>query len=129
MDATPAPSAARARGPFAGLTRNVFLLGGVSLLTDVSTEMLTPVLPLFVTVTLGASVASLGVIEGVAECAASVLRVLAGRMSDRVGRRKPFLVVGYGLSGGAKAAIALAASWWAVLGLRFGDRVGKALRN
>ena len=120
---------AAATGPFAGLTRNVVALGAVSMLTDVSTEMIIPVLPLFVTTVLGASVASVGMIEGVAECTASVLRLGSGWLSDRIGRRKPFLAFGYGLSAVAKGALALAASWPAVLGLRFADRVGKGLRN
>jgi MFS family permease len=112
-----------------GLTRNVWALGFTSLLTDVSSEMLVPVLPLFVTGALKASVSSLGIIEGVAESTASLLRLSAGWLSDRVGRRKPFLVAGYALSGAAKTAFALASSWGAVLGLRFADRVGKGMRN
>jgi len=91
--------------------------------------MLVPVIPLFVTATLGASVASLGLIEGVAEATASALRLVSGRLSDRMGHRKPFLLAGYGLSGVCKTAMGFAASWTAILGLRFGDRVGKALRN
>ena len=131
-DPTPAPAPApRARTPggFAGIGRNVVALGFTSLLTDVSTEMIIPVLPLFITGTLKASVASLGVIEGVAESTASLLRLGSGWLSDRIGRRKPFLMFGYGVSGLAKAALAVAASWPAVLGLRFADRVGKGLRN
>ena len=104
-------------------------LGFTSLLTDVSTEMIIPVLPAFVTGTLRASVASLGVIEGVAECTATVLRIFSGWLSDRIGRRKPFMLFGYGLSTAAKGGMALAGSWGAVLGLRFSDRVGKGLRN
>jgi MFS family permease len=123
------PVEAPARGPFAGIHSNVIALGFTSLLTDVSSEMLTPILPLFVTVTLGASVASLGVIEGVAECTASVLRLSSGWLSDRMGRRKPFAVLGYALSGAAKTAMALATSWSLVLGMRFTDRLGKALRT
>jgi MFS family permease len=127
---TPTPeSPPRGKGPFAGVHRNVVALGFTSLLTDISSEMLVPILPLFITGTLGASVASLGVIEGVAECTASVLRVGSGWLSDRVGRRKPFVVFGYGLSTVAKAGMALAASWPAVMVLRFSDRVGKGLRN
>lgn len=122
----PAPDAAP---PAGRLHPNVVALGFTSLLTDVSSEMLTPVLPLFVTVTLGASVASLGVIEGVAECTASVMRLSSGWLSDRMGRRKPFAVFGYALSGAAKTAMALAASWGFVLGMRFTDRLGKALRT
>jgi len=113
----------------AGINRNIVALGLTSLFTDVSSEMIIPVLPLFVTGTLKASVASLGVIEGVAESTAALLRLASGWLSDRIGRRKPFLIFGYGLSSVAKAALALAGSWPAVLGLRFSDRVGKGLRN
>ncbi len=104
-------------------------LGVVSLLTDLSTEMILPVLPLFITATLGASASALGLIEGVAESVSSLLRLLSGWLSDRVARRKPFLVFGYGVSGAAKTALAIAASWPAVLALRAGDRLGKGLRN
>src|SRR5262249_57738741 len=85
--------------------------------------------PLFVTTVLGASPIGLGLIEGVAESTASVLRIGSGWLSDRIGQRKPFLMFGYGLSTVAKAALAAAGSWPTVLGLRFGDRVGKGLRN
>jgi MFS family permease len=125
----PGASPPPARALFDGLSRNVVALGAVSLLNDVSSEMIIPILPLFVTATLGASVVSLGVIEGVAECTASVLRIGAGRLSDRVGRRTPFISFGYGLSAIAKGAMAIAASWPAVLGLRFTDRLGKGLRS
>jgi MFS family permease len=123
------PAAPRAPRGIPGLSRNVVALGFVSLLTDVSTEMILPVLPLFVTVVLGASMASVGIIEGVAESTAALMRLGSGWLSDRVGRRKPFLVFGYGISAAAKAALAVAFSWPAVLALRFGDRVGKGLRN
>lgn len=115
--------------PRAAGRRNVVALGWVSLFTDVSSEMIVPVLPAFVTGSLKASVASLGIIEGVAECTATVLRALSGWLSDRIGRRKPFLVLGYGISAAAKGAMAFAGSWPAILGLRFSDRVGKGLRN
>jgi MFS family permease len=122
------PDSQRARG-IPGINRNVVALGFTSLLTDVSSEMLIPVLPLFVTTVLGASVASLGVIEGVAESTSSLLRLGSGWLSDHLGRRKPLVVFGYGISGAAKAAMAAATSWPAVLGLRFTDRVGKGLRS
>jgi MFS family permease len=129
---TPAPAAAPPPAPthrLAGINRNIVALGFTSLLTDVSTEMIIPVLPLFITTTLKASVTSLGVIEGVAESTASLLRLGSGWLSDRIGRRKPFLLFGYGLSTVAKATLAIAVTWPAVLGLRFADRVGKGLRN
>ena len=112
-----------------GITRNVVALGVVSFLTDVSTEMILPVLPLFVTSVLGGTAVSVGLIEGVAESVSSLLRIVSGWLSDKIGARKPFLLFGYGVSSVAKAALALAASWPAVLGLRAADRVGKGLRN
>ena len=111
------------------LHRNVKALGAASLLTDVSSEMVLPVLPLFLTESLRASVSALGVIEGVAESAASLLRPATGWLSDRLGWRKPFIVGGYALSSVSKAGFALAGSWGAVFGLRFGDRLGKAIRT
>ena len=115
--------------PPRGIHRNVVWLGITSLFTDVSTEMLVPVLPLFVTLTLGASATSLGIIEGAAESVASLLRLTSGWLSDRIGKRKPFLVLGYGLSTVAKGVFAFAANWPTVLGLRLADRFGKGLRN
>jgi MFS family permease len=117
------------RGPFAGIHRNVIALGFTSLFTDVSSEMLVPILPLFITVTLGASATSLGLIEGLAESVASLLRTTSGWLSDRMGRRKPLVVAGYALSGAAKAAIGFASGWPAVLTLRCSDRLGKGLRT
>ncbi|HEY6867192.1 MAG TPA: MFS transporter, partial [Candidatus Eisenbacteria bacterium] len=125
----PAAAAAPAAGGGSAINRNIAALGFTSLLTDVSSEMIIPVLPLFVTATLGASVASLGFIEGVAESTASLLRLGSGWLSDRIGRRKPFLLFGYGLSTAAKGMLAVAGSWPAVLGLRFSDRLGKGLRS
>jgi MFS family permease len=112
-----------------GLGRNVIALGVISLLTDLSTDMIIPVLPLFVTTVLHASETGLGWIEGVAESVSSLLRIVSGWLSDHIGRRKPFLAVGYGVSTASKAAMAFAASWPAILLLRFSDRVGKGLRN
>ena len=117
------------RGPFAGIHRNVVALGFTSLFTDVSTEMLVPILPLFITVTLHASATSLGLIEGLAECGSSLLRTTSGWLSDRMGSRKPLVVAGYGLSGAAKAAIGFAYAWPAVMALRCVDRLGKGLRT
>src|SRR5205085_9473502 len=115
----PAPMSAvsepRPATPLAGITRNVVALGVVSLLTDVSSEMIVPVLPLFVTAGLGASAESLGWIEAPAQSAAFLLRIVSGWLSDRIGRRKPFILFGYGLSAAAKATLAAASSWGAVL--------------
>jgi MFS family permease len=130
VPSSPDPRSARLPGrTLLGFHPNILALGLTSFFTDVSSEMLVPVLPLFITATLGASVASLGLIEGVAECTASVLRLASGRVSDALGRRKPLVVAGYGLSGVCKTCMAFAGSWPAMLGMRFGDRVGKALRT
>ncbi|HEX2164467.1 MAG TPA: MFS transporter [Thermoanaerobaculia bacterium] len=118
-----------ARGPFRGLPTTVVALGVVSLLTDLSSEMISPLLPLFLTTTLGAGAVALGAIEGVAEATASLVKLVSGAWSDRTARRKPWLVVGYTLAGVARPLIGAAAHWPAVLALRFADRVGKGLRT
>lgn len=111
------------------LPRTVIMLGLVSLLTDFSSEMIYPLLPLYLATVLGASAASLGLIEGVAESTASFVKVYAGSRSDRSGRRKPLVVAGYGLSNLIRPLIGLATAWPMVLGLRFVDRIGKGLRG
>ncbi|MEO5618385.1 MAG: MFS transporter [Candidatus Eisenbacteria bacterium] len=126
---TETPGVATTGPPPSPYNRNVVALGLTSLFTDVGTEMIVPVLPLFITVSLGAPVAVLGIIEGAAESAASLLRLGSGWLSDHSGRRKPFLVFGYGLSTVAKGMFAFPASWPALMGLRLADRLGKGLRN
>jgi MFS family permease len=91
--------------------------------------MIVPVLPLFLSVTLKTPTATIGLIEGVAESTASVLRIFSGRISDRTGRRKPLAVAGYALSNLTKPLLALAGSWSHVLVIRFVDRVGKGIRT
>ena len=113
----------------AGLTQNVFVAGLTSLFTDISSEMIVPVLPLFLVSVLGAPVYAVGLIEGIAESTASILRVFAGWISDRTGRRKLLVVVGYGLSNFTKPLMAVATSWPQVLAIRFGDRFGKGIRG
>jgi MFS family permease len=112
-----------------GLPATVVALGVVSLLTDLSSEMIYPLLPVFLTTVLGAGPQALGLIEGVAESTASLLKVISGRWSDRARRRKPLVVVGYSLAGAVRPLIGLAAAWPTVLLLRFADRVGKGLRT
>lgn len=112
-----------------GLSANVFILGGVSLLTDISSEMLYPLVPVFLTTVLGAPVAALGLIEGLAEATANILKIFSGWWSDRIGRRKPFVIGGYGLSAFSKPLLALAAGWPFVLLMRLADRTGKGLRS
>lgn len=107
----------------------VVALGLASFFTDMSSEMIYPLLPVFLTTVLGASAVSLGIIEGIAETTASFLKLLSGIWSDRVSRRKPFILAGYGIAGMARPLIGLAAGWPFVLAMRFVDRVGKGLRT
>ncbi len=110
------------------LAPNVWILGLVSLATDLSSEMLYPLIPLFLTQTLGAAPAVVGLIEGAAEMTASLLRGFSGVWSDRSGRRKPLVVAGYALSAAAKTLLALVTAWPGVLAVRVADRFGKGLR-
>ncbi len=112
-----------------GVTRNVFRLGVVSFAADVASEMAYPLIPVFLTSTLGAPVAALGAIEGVAEGTASSLKIASGWLSDRVGRRKGLVVGGYALSTLGKALLALAFAWPQVFVARFVDRFGKGVRT
>jgi len=116
-------------GPFKGLTPNVIKLGVVSFFADVSSEMIYPLTPIFLTTVLGAPMAVVGLIEGVAEATASLMKTVSGRMSDRIGKRRPFVFAGYSLSAIAKPLIALAGGWVLVLVARFADRFGKGLRT
>jgi MFS family permease len=111
------------------LPRPVKLLGYTSLLTDAATEAIYPLLPIFITRVLGGSPAALGLIEGAADATSSALKILAGRWSDRSGRRKPFVVAGYTIAGLVRPFIALAAVWPHVFLIRVADRVGKGLRG
>ncbi len=108
---------------------NVRKLGVVSLLTDLSSEMLYAVIPLYLTDVLGAPISIVGLIEGAAESTASALKAISGWLSDRTGRRRPFALAGYALSAIAKPLLALAGSWTWVLGARLIDRTGKGLRG
>ncbi|MEZ4392988.1 MAG: MFS transporter [Polyangiales bacterium] len=111
------------------LARNVIVLGVVSLLTDVAADMVTPFLPLFLTVQLHARGEWVGLVEGVAESTSALVKYLSGALSDRVTRRKPLVLAGYGLANLARPFIALAAAPWHVLLVRFIDRVGKGVRT
>jgi Na+/melibiose symporter-like transporter len=104
-----------------GLTRNVVILGFVSLLNDGASEMIYPLLPAFLTSVLGAGPAALGVIEGIAESTASLLKLYSGYVSDRVKKRKGWIVTGYTLSNIIRPLIAFSTSWLHVLALRFSD--------
>ncbi|MEK7847836.1 MAG: MFS transporter, partial [Chloroflexota bacterium] len=111
------------------MSANVFFLGLVSFLTDVSSEMVFTLLPLFLLNVLGAGPALIGLIEGVGEATSTSLRLASGWLSDRLGKRKGLTAVGYSLSTVAKPFLYLAHSWGMVLGVRFADRLGKAIRT
>jgi len=112
-----------------GLNPNIFFLGLVSFLTDVSSEMIFTLLPLFLANVLGAAVVIIGFIEGVAESTASLLKIFSGWLSDRLGKRKSLAFIGYGLSTLAKPFMYIATTWGLVLGVRFADRFGKGVRT
>lgn len=114
---------------FSGISSNVLILGLVSFLTDVSSEMIYPLLPLFVTTVLGAGPAFLGMIEGVAESTAALLKLASGIMSDRTDGKKKFVLAGYSLSALSRPLIAIAGSPLTVLLVRFSDRIGKGIRT
>lgn len=111
------------------IPRTVWALGFVSLFMDVSSEMIHALLPLFLTVGLGASVVVVGFIEGIAEATASILKVFSGYLSDRLGRRKPLILTGYALGALSKPLFALAGAPLVVFVARFADRIGKGLRG
>ncbi|MFZ3228922.1 MAG: MFS transporter [Pseudobdellovibrio sp.] len=111
------------------LNPTVVKLGLVSFFADVASEMLYPITPIFLTTVLGASMASLGMIEGIAEAIASLLKTYSGSWSDSISRRKPFIVIGYLLGAISKPFIGLSTSWFHVLGARALDRTGKGIRS
>jgi MFS family permease len=121
-------SASNNRSPL-GLRRNVWVMTITSFLTDVSSEMLFNLVPLFLSQVLGARTGLIGLIEGLAETTASLLKLVSGWLSDKLGKRKALAVIGYGLSTLAKPFLLLANAWGWVLGVRFSDRVGKGIRT
>ena len=123
-DPTPPPPPA----PGTRLPSTVVALGTVSLFTDLSSEMIYPLLPLFLT-GLGAGPTFVGLVEGLAESTAALLKLVSGAWSDRVARRKPLVVWGYGIASLARPLVALATAPWHVLAVRFADRVGKGIRT
>ena len=112
-----------------GLSRPVWLIGWVSFFTDTASEMVYPLLPLFLTRVLGASAMSLGVVEGMAEAANSILKIVSGRMADATGRPKRLMLIGYAISSAVRPLIGVAATWTHVLAVRFADRLGKGIRG
>ena len=111
-----------------GVSIPVFLMGLVSLFTDISSESIQSILPLFI-FEIGGSVLALGIISGITNAIANILKGITGWMSDKINRRKPFIVAGYSLSNLSKPLIGLSPSWEMVLGLKTTDRIGKGLRT
>ncbi|HTZ17648.1 MAG TPA: MFS transporter [Dissulfurispiraceae bacterium] len=109
--------------------RNVTVTGFVSLFMDISSEMIYPLVPLFLANVLGVNKSLIGLIEGIAESTASLLKVFSGWFSDRIGNRKWLMVLGYGISTLSRPILALAAGWHQVMGFRFVDRFGKGIRT
>ena len=127
----PPPNAAgtETRRNIWGLHPNVFFLGLVSLLTDVSSELIFTLIPLFITNVLGAGALVVGFVGGITESFDAVFRIFSGRISDRFQRRKGLAVLGYGFSMLVKPFMLLASAWGGVLAVRFADRVGKGVRS
>lgn len=111
------------------LPRTVWLLGLISLVNDSASDMIYPLVPLYLTSVLMAGPKALGLIEGVAEAVASLLKLAAGVLADRSRRTKAWVVAGYAIAGIARPLIAFASNWFGVLVCRFADRVGKGLRS
>src|SRR3712207_5124067 len=111
------------------LSGNVGALALISLLNDFSSEMIYPLLPVFLTQTLGAGPAFRGLVEGVAETTASLVKLAGGWISDRIGQRKVLALWGYGIPALVRPLIAAATAPWHVLAIRFTDRIGKGLRT
>ena len=109
--------------------KNVVRLGYVSLLTDVSSEMIFAILPIFIVTQLGATVGILGIIEGTAEAFNNLFRIFSGILTDKMNKRKPLVLLGYGLSSFAKPLFAVATSWTQAFAVRVTDRAGKGIRT
>ncbi len=122
-------SLAEEPSPVPGVSRNVFVLGLVSFAADISSEMIYPILPVFLTTTLGAPVSLVGAIEGIAEGTAGTSKVGAGWLSDRLPQRRPLVMTGYGLSALGKLLLAVSFVWPQALLARFCDRLGKGTRT
>jgi MFS family permease len=111
------------------IPRTVWALGAVSLLMDLSSELVHSLLPVLMVTVLGASMLAVGMVEGIAEATASIVKLFSGALSDRLGRRKPIVVLGYALAAISKPLFPLAGSVPLVLGARFMDRIGKGIRG
>ena len=114
---------------FKDIPKNVKALGFVSLLNDAASEMIYPLLPIFLTSVLGVGAGTLGVIEGIAESTASLLKLFSGWFSDKIKKRKVLILIGYSLAALGRPLIALSRLWWQVAVIRFIDRLGKGVRT
>jgi len=114
---------------FEDVPKNVKALGFVSLINDAASEMIYPLLPIFLTSVLGIGVGALGVIEGIAESTASLLKLFSGWISDKIKKRKILILIGYSLAALGRPIIALSVAWWQVAVIRFVDRLGKGVRT
>ena len=112
-----------------GVEKNIFFMGLTSFFTDVSSEMIQPLLPIFLASVLGVNKAFIGLIEGIAETTASILKIFSGYLSDKLRKRKIIVVFGYTLSNLVKPLLSFATTGWQVLLIRFSDRTGKGLRT
>ena len=117
------------KGKIGGIPRNVFFLGLVSMFTDFSSEVAVRTLPLFLSNVLGVKTSIIGLIEGIADSTATLMRLASGWLSDKIGKRKVLVTAGYGLSSFVKPFLYLATSWHHVLVIRFLDRIGKGIRT
>jgi MFS family permease len=130
LPASPPTDLARERSSaFTGISRSAVIIGFVSLLSDVSGEMIYPVLPIFITEVLHAPATVVGLIEGISVGLSNVVSGFSGWFSDRIGRRKPIAFMGYALTAASRPVIAIAGVWPVVLGARFAERFGKGIRN
>src|SRR5215218_11347378 len=129
MDAIAREKKVRFWHRYRGLPRNVFALSFVSLLNDTSSEIIYPLLPAFLFLTLGATPFAIGLIEGIAESIASILKLFSGYLSDKFGNRKLPVFFGYSLAAIVRPLLAFVTSWPQVLVVRMTDRVGKGIRG
>jgi MFS family permease len=114
---------------FFGLQKNIFFTGLVSFFMDISSEMIYPLVPVFLASVLGVNKSLIGLIEGIAESSASLLKVFSGWFSDRIGNRKNLMIAGYAISTLSRPLMATAGTWQRILGARFIDRLGKGIRT
>ena len=116
-------------GKILGVHPNVFFTGLTSLLTDISSELIFTLVPLFLSDVLGVTSTVIGLVGGLSDSADSLFRIASGWFSDKIGQRKSLAVIGYSISTIAKPFMLLANSWGAVIGVRLGDRIGKGVRT